>query len=1045
VETASLLRNCKRLVDILLCSSLFGFVIILCLSFLYLSCANTKMSVEEAKKVTVKMGSESFSPPPRRIDDILMLLSQLGQFDPKITSKYRAVADKSPPENANDLILSDFYLKRGEAKQRLSRFQQALEDLRAAYQYAKNAGRSDAPFLFPLAVAEIWSGNSKRGIDLLKRSLKKEERCSTYSVLVTAYSYMGDLDFAERYKRKAISLCGGSNHEWNRINIASMKAQILEMRGKYQEAELHRRRIMRLVPSIKKESPSYYTAQKLRFAWNLAKQGKLIEAEIEFRHALKERIGYSGIGSELTGSTIVFLGDILNNQGRLTEAEKLINAGIGIMEQSGLSSDSQIMGDARKIYGDVLVNQGKFSEAMKSFDLAKAELSYNKNLYEKIFAHNPSLILALLKLDRTKEALEIISSAYDTYLKNFGERHFFTQEMRALRGIAYAKMNKEEEAIQGFSEAVPILLAKNLVGKTDYSSKQRFKIIIEAYIDLLGNTYGTSMEKTLGINAAEEAFRLADAIRGQAVRSALGASVVRAAVLQPELSDLVRKEQDALNQISAMESIITETLGAAEEQQDPKIIEKLRLQIDMLGKARAALQNEIRRRFPKYSEMANPEPPGPFSVQKFLRAGEALISIYSTADHTYIMAIPQAGKIQFKKVNLGKQKLAKIVARLRLALDPQPETFGDIPEFDVALAYKLYRTLLKPVEKVLESTTDLLIVADGLLGQLPFSVLPTTITDFNEEEEILFSRYQKVPWLIHKTSITRMPSAASVISLRSIPEGDPNRKAFIGFGDPIFNQKQLVQAVKEESDHSVATTNKGKNLHVRGIRVTSLDSNTITTSQLDLLNRLPDTAQEINKMAQTMGADLDRDVFLGKQASEHRVKTLDLFDRQIVAFATHALLPGDLDGLDQPALALSSPSVTGEDDDGLLTAEEILKLKLNADWVVLSACNTGAADGAGAEAVSGLGRAFFYAGTRAILVSMWPVETISARELTTGLFRYQQVDKMLSRSKALRKSMLDLIEGPGLTDDATGKIIASYAHPLFWAPFILVGDSGLRF
>jgi CHAT domain-containing protein len=211
------------------------------------------------------------------------------------------------------------------------------------------------------------------------------------------------------------------------------------------------------------------------------------------------------------------------------------------------------------------------------------------------------------------------------------------------------------------------------------------------------------------------------------------------------------------------------------------------------------------------------------------------------------------------------------------------------------------------------------------------------------------------------------------------------------------------------------------------------------------LNRLPDTAQEINKMAQTMGADLDRDVFLGKQASEHRVKTLDLFDRQIVAFATHALLPGDLDGLDQPALALSSPSVTGEDDDGLLTAEEILKLKLNADWVVLSACNTGAADGAGAEAVSGLGRAFFYAGTRAILVSMWPVETISARELTTGLFRYQQVDKMLSRSKALRKSMLDLIEGPGLTDDATGKIIASYAHPLFWAPFILVGDSGLRF
>ena len=257
-----------------------------------------------------------------------------------------------------------------------------------------------------------------------------------------------------------------------------------------------------------------------------------------------------------------------------------------------------------------------------------------------------------------------------------------------------------------------------------------------------------------------------------------------------------------------------------------------------------------------------------------------------------------------------------------------------------------------------------------------------------------------------------------------------------------------MQEEEEQTGRHLASTNQGNKLNIRGIRITrsgSLDSNSITTSQLDLLNRLPDTAQEINHIAQTMGADLEKDVFLGKQASEQIVKTLELSNRQIVAFATHALLPGDLDGLAQPALALSSPSVTGEDDDGLLTADEILKLRLNADWVVLSACNTGAADGAGAEAVSGLGRAFFYAGTRAILVSMWPVETTSTRKLTTGLFRYQQEDKMLSRAEALRKSMLDLIEGPGLRNDANNKIIASYAHPLFWAPFILVGDSGFRF
>jgi CHAT domain-containing protein len=161
-----------------------------------------------------------------------------------------------------------------------------------------------------------------------------------------------------------------------------------------------------------------------------------------------------------------------------------------------------------------------------------------------------------------------------------------------------------------------------------------------------------------------------------------------------------------------------------------------------------------------------------------------------------------------------------------------------------------------------------------------------------------------------------------------------------------------------------------------------------------------------------------------------------------LAFATHGLVPGDLNGLLQPALALSSPLVAGGTDDGLLTMGEILGLKLNADWVVLSACNTGSGDGAGAEAVSGLGRAFFYAGTRALLVSNWPVETTSARALTTDLFRRQAEDPSTSRAEALRQTMIGLIDGPGSVDPKTGITGFSYAHPLFWAPFSLIGDGG---
>ena len=122
---------------------------------------------------------------------------------------------------------------------------------------------------------------------------------------------------------------------------------------------------------------------------------------------------------------------------------------------------------------------------------------------------------------------------------------------------------------------------------------------------------------------------------------------------------------------------------------------------------------------------------------------------------------------------------------------------------------------------------------------------------------------------------------------------------------------------------------------------------------------------------------------------------------------------------------------------------EILTLRLDADLVVLSACDTGAGDGSGQEAVSGLGRAFFYSGARALLVSMWPVETTSARKLTTGLFRRKQEHPAATWARAQQAAILGLMDSGQLLDGA-GKPVASYAHPIFWGPFVMVGDGGVR-
>ena len=140
---------------------------------------------------------------------------------------------------------------------------------------------------------------------------------------------------------------------------------------------------------------------------------------------------------------------------------------------------------------------------------------------------------------------------------------------------------------------------------------------------------------------------------------------------------------------------------------------------------------------------------------------------------------------------------------------------------------------------------------------------------------------------------------------------------------------------------------------------------------------------------------------------------------------------------------MTAPEVAGIDGDGLLTMEKVMTLKLNADWVVLSACNTGTGAGAGAEAASGLGRAFFYAGARTLLLTNWPVHSASASELVTDIFRRQAADAGLSRAEALREAMIALMDGPAFSDPS-GKVLFTYAHPLFWAPYSIIGDGGGR-
>ena len=248
----------------------------------------------------------------------------------------------------------------------------------------------------------------------------------------------------------------------------------------------------------------------------------------------------------------------------------------------------------------------------------------------------------------------------------------------------------------------------------------------------------------------------------------------------------------------------------------------------------------------------------------------------------------------------------------------------------------------------------------------------------------------------------------------------------MAWGDPAFDAKAAQQVASLNAGSTVRSsgTLRSADLTPRNI----LDPDTFLT--YSRLPPLPETRDEVLELARILAANPKEDVLLGAQATRQSVlnssRSGQLERKQVVVFATHGLLAGDLPNLNQPALAMAGTANASESP--LLTLEDVLGLKLNADWVVLSACNTAGADGRAEEALSGLARGFFYAGSRSLLVTHWSVESESAMLLTTHTFDAYKSNPAMRRAEALRQAMLTLMKQP------------RFSHPTYWAPYALVGE-----
>ena len=398
----------------------FASVIFIMMLALIPSCAKKRMTVKEAKDVTVSMNSESFVPPPRHIEDIIKLFYEQEQVETDVVERFKARADALPPENASIKYLARFYGRRGFVAWELGREKQALEDYRVALQYVEKSSLKGEKILLYLAKAEKKFGNFRRAIELLERMRKNSKNTGMFNNLVSIYAKIGDIKNAKKAKTEGLIECKKTRKHSKPSTIqhaSDMEATVLELDGRWKDAEPYIRKSIGTFSSRSKYKPTETIDHRVWLVNNLVSQGRLLEAELEARQTLKDAVQYGGIGSNMSWKALDALGKVVLAQGRLEDAEKLIRAEIRLLEASGFSNDSNFMDRARMSLGHILATEGEFSQAMEQYDIVWGKIRDTQSIYDRWFGKKQNMMLSLIIVGRSKEALPWLNKTLEKYEK----------------------------------------------------------------------------------------------------------------------------------------------------------------------------------------------------------------------------------------------------------------------------------------------------------------------------------------------------------------------------------------------------------------------------------------------------------------------------------------------------------------------------------------------------------------------------------------------------------------------------------------------------
>jgi CHAT domain-containing protein len=560
-------------------------------------------------------------------------------------------------------------------------------------------------------------------------------------------------------------------------------------------------------------------------------------------------------------------------------------------------------------------------------------------------------------------------------------------------GKFYADQQVYPAAVAAFRAAFAIL-AKDAIARSQIVSDQIIPFLAAA----------TALEKQDPSQSAAldaDMFRSVQLVNSSVADKTIARVAVRQAAGNPQLADLVRQYQDALKlRDNARLALVVENAKPNEERK-PDRVQKLEAAFKAASANADALLQKVQQGYPDYAKLADPGPAELSAVQAQLGNRDAFLEFVVGVKSSFALLVTRNG-LSASPLRVTSEGLSGDIAALRRAL--MPRRTG---EFSLKTSFALYQQLLAPLEPSLGGIDHLIVAPDGDLANLPLALLVTSEPGGN---------YQNAAWLIRRMAITQVPSARAFVALRTARVSrTPAPRPFFGVGNPTF----AGGATSARALSALASTCQ--------------QDGPADPALLRALPPLPETAVEVQAVGRTLKAE-PGSILLGSAANKVAVRSASLDQYQVLYFATHGLLPGELHCQAEPGLVLSPPAAAPSSmaSDGLLRASEIAGLRLNADLVVLSACNTAASGGTtlGGGALEGLADSFFAAGARAVLASHWEVPSAATQKLMTNVFASYARDPSRDLAEALRQAQLALIANPAT------------ANPFDWGAFTLIGDGG---